>query len=102
MSGVQRNSNIRSLPESAGPNDLPLVLCSRTLGEYRIGQTGRKIKDRCLTKVALEMSHCWQRRQRSLAYSDTEPSESCIGLAHGQMTFKMGETFLADFLIMQE
>jgi hypothetical protein len=39
-------------------------------------------------------SRCWQRRARSLAYSDTESSESCIGLAHGQMTVEMGETIL--------
>jgi len=30
-----------------------LLLCSRTLGEDSIGQTGRKIKDKCLGKVAL-------------------------------------------------
>jgi hypothetical protein len=30
-----------------------LLLCGRTLCEDSIGQTGRKIKDRCLGKVAL-------------------------------------------------
>jgi len=32
------------------------------------------------------------------SYCDTEFSESCIGLAHGQMAEKMGETILAVLL----
>jgi hypothetical protein len=43
-------------------------------------------------KVGCRQSRCWQRREKSLAYGDTESLESCIGLAHGQMTVKVGET----------
>jgi len=41
-------------PNQLDRTNFLLLLCSRTLGEYSIGQTGRKIKDRCLAKVALD------------------------------------------------
>ena len=37
--------------------------------------------------------------ERALDKGDTESSGSCIGLAHGQLTVKLGETFLAVLLI---
>lgn len=40
-----------------------LLLCSRTLGEESVGQTGRKVKDRCLGKVAVG-SHVAGKGQR--------------------------------------
>jgi hypothetical protein len=48
---------------------------------------------RCLGNMALG-SHVVDKgeRERSLVDGDTESSESCIGLTHGQVTVKMGET----------
>ena len=45
-------------------------------------------------KGSSRQSRCWQIR----AYGDTESSERFIGLAHGQMTVKVGETVLAVLL----